>query len=209
TLCALAGFAILCALGTWQLQRLEWKTQRIAALEEAYSRKSNRTFRATDYNDDKLLPRGRVIGRFVASQSIVVGLGENAALYQLVRLKDGGYIVANLGQTSPRITLKKDWLRGTLHPYPSAHMFMPRNNVEKRQFFFPQQKDFADLFRAKNLKPVILYPDALHRKPELKNNHLAYSIFWFCMAAVLGVVFILRFMLRTKTNESNAIEVQE
>src|SRR5262245_32122686 len=37
TLCALLGFLLLLGLGTWQVQRLQWKTQLIAAAEARFA----------------------------------------------------------------------------------------------------------------------------------------------------------------------------
>lgn len=209
TIAALLGFIFLCSLGIWQLQRLEWKNQKIAAIEDAYSQKANRSFRAIDYEASKDLSRGRVQGRFVPAQNIQVGLGENTALYQLVRLQNGGYLMVNLGMTNHKAAMKKDWLRGTLYPYPTLHSFIPRNDLARRQFFAPQQKDFATLFSIKTLKPVILYPDALHTKPMLRNNHLGYALFWFGMAGTLVVIFVLRFMLQSATKMDDTADAPE
>lgn len=97
-------------------------------------------------------------------------------------------------------------LQGIIRPFPAASIFTPANHPEK-QFWL---RGDSSLYRSVNAPPLDYFlendgaidvpesdgcvsPNALWRGvPQLPNNHLAYAITWFSLAAVLMVLYIYR-----------------
>jgi surfeit locus 1 family protein len=68
SLLALIGFAILCTLGTWQVQRLEWKQDLIEKLEQDYQ--------AGEENRARFMPQARLQELAREQQPIAYGMLE-------------------------------------------------------------------------------------------------------------------------------------
>lgn len=222
----LLGVCILCGLGTWQLQRLEWKTEILAALESAKQRSGVPLFLSPQIDElskaaheTDLIRYVFVEGRWLHDKEIAIGprTWNGKPGYHILtplRLDDGGILLVNRGWVPQD---KKDKashvnnsarIMGMLRRPPPPNPFTPANNPDKNDWY---RIDLAQIAAARNLEslaPLVLYihldtdhpewpmTEALEWKPP--NDHLQYAVFWFAMAAILVVVFGLRFLIRSR-----------
>ena len=218
TFTAVCGVAILVTLGTWQIQRLHWKQNIIAGLEQSYA-----GAKFTDLSQNLLqdLESGKIHfaygaarGHWQKEKAILLGprTNDGRAGYHLLipmTLKDGKTLIVNTGWVSD---MWKDTLGERLAVLPSgsvqargvAHMpdwsSMASKNSPANDLWF--RADVKEIAAAKDLKDVyshILYADkiepplndvAAHEEKWLpRNKHLQYALFWYAMAATLAGVF--------------------
>lgn len=112
TLFTFLGVLILCGLGSWQLQRLSWKTDLLAALEEAYDPKFPLPLYDSQdisnfYTAKKRLFRGKIKGFYLGDedgrpQRFFIKLKPykgklGAYVYEPFLMKDGGVIFVRRG----------------------------------------------------------------------------------------------------------------
>ncbi len=213
TLFTLIGVAILCSLGTWQIQRLDWKTTLINDLNAAYAAPSDE---AMDFTVDSQFLAGAVTGKVLTEKILHVGPRtlNGAVGYHLIApmiLKSGETLLVNFGWSADkdRLEFEKDFAGKTLTlsglaRKPDWSKFSSPNSPENDQWF---RLDIQDITTAKNLSgtlPFIFY--AFDIEPELSdafpnnqkwypyNKHKQYAIFWFTMVGVLVVIYALRFL---------------
>jgi surfeit locus 1 family protein len=216
TLAALAGIALLLVLGTWQVQRLQWKEELIAEREEALAMPPAPLpavaddWRAFDFR------RVRVLGRFRHDQEQLFGFSAHQGqpghhlLTPLVRpdgaavLVDRGWIPADKVHAASRregqiegeveITGIARW-RGD----EAVSWFRPENRPDQGLWYW---YDLAALERATGLElvPVVLeagpkpnpggLPVPVPTRTELPNNHLQYAVTWYGLALTLLAVYL-------------------
>ena len=231
TLLTFAGISILCSLGVWQLQRLEWKTSLIETLDAEYPKDATQNiitgqnlenYEAADKKNAPLAVRGTVTGTYDLTKQILVGtrfydnLPGKHVLTPL-QMDDGTWLLVNRGWVSqswkpvdeanppPNGTVS---ITGLLRRPTERNPFTPDNKPLKDEWYYPDLEEIADV---KNISGTIHeyilhqekdensastadYPIAEAAKPVLDNNHLQYAIFWFSMAAILFVIYVLRFL---------------
>ena len=218
TIFTVLGVIVLCGLGTWQLQRLEWKTKILIDIETALSAEPER-IQAADLSNIAPIARVRLQGSFETGKDIYIRprtMDGKVGVHVLSPfiIGSGQAILVNRGwaaQGSEPSAIRPangTEITGMLRAPDKANLFTPANNAEDEMWFFV---DFDAVQAAKNLKPlapVVLYlegsqrdgeyPIALPQKPDLNNNHLGYAIFWFSLAGSLIAIYVLRFIRNTK-----------
>lgn len=220
TLSSLCGIAILCALGFWQLQRLEWKINLENELDKEFTRDiSEMTIKPSDIDGNYMFKRGTLSGTYDFETQIYISprVYKNLPgrhVYTLLRLKDGSNILVNRGwvpngwsfdRETPekRAALQTDAIQGVLRT-PEHNPFSPENKPEKEQWYFAEPALLAKIKTIPKMHDRVLvlegqgpeseYPIPTNGKPVLENNHLQYAIFWFVMAGILFIMYILRFL---------------
>lgn len=220
TLFTLTGLLILCSLGLWQVQRLHWKTDLLTQIDTLYQTDAaatpidSKTLTQADSAGLNFL-RGTLHGHYLTKESFRSGprpLDEQQGshLYTPFQLQDGAIVLVNRGWIP-------DGTKIDMIPTPSgpthatglfrkpgtASRFTPPDNLTDDVFY---QIDPAHIAAAKHLGSVLPYllyleqadngtlPRAVSARPELNNNHQSYAIFWFSMAGVLLIIYILRFI---------------
>lgn len=195
-----------CALGTWQVKRLHWKEGLIARIDQAYAEKPVLITpdKAASLQKDQFI-RGKFFGRFRFDQAFnlmgQIDDGKQTSHLMVPYILDPKVTV--LVDMGPDFTPKGNnkptaHITGLLKHTPIANAFTPDNN--------PSEKIWYSINRAQldiqNLVPVVIMPEETPwktyaaQKPELRNAHLQYAIFWFTMA---GLIFVLTvFYLRRK-----------
>lgn len=213
TALTLLGIAILCALALWQLERLEWKQNLLAQISAEYAKDASKITLTPKSIDAKYdYKRGALRGHYNIKKQIRIAprvhnetIGQH--IYTPFILSDGSTILVNRGWTP------KDWMEnappaetiitGTLRRMWERTYFTPPNNPAKDEWYFPDAAEIAAAKNIKNIHTAIFflettdtekeYPIPQGQKPDLPNNHLQYALFWFSMAAVLSVIYGLRF----------------
>lgn len=154
------------ALGTWQVQRLEWKTSLIAKYEDRLVRHPLPLPPVVDPNkiDEFDYRRVTAKGRYRHDQEMLVGPrtreGENG--YQVItpleRPGGASKILINRGWISKRKRLQADrrdglpegdvTVQGLLRSPWKKNMFTPENQPLKNEFYFPDIEQMAKLVDA-------------------------------------------------------------
>lgn len=219
TVMTLCGAAILFALGTWQIQRLQWKNDIIARLEAGYASGAN----APVLGDDQLsawsveenpIGHGTVEGRFLRDKSILLGPRTNegrVGYHLLIPLeREGGRVlIVNAGWVD---SLWQDTLEERLAQLPAEDViatgvvhrpdwssFASKNAPAQAMWF---RADIDEIAAAKNLQspyPFILYAQTItpplpgvipHAERWLpRNKHLQYALFWYALCLCLLGVY--------------------
>jgi surfeit locus 1 family protein len=212
--CALL-FAILCGLGTWQLERLQWKLALIAtvnghmaaapvALDQIAAMKP----------DDAQYRRVTLHGQFDhAKESYVFTTDAGAAVYHVLtplRTDDGKLVMVDRGAVPKELrapaTRVPGNVTGGVHvtgvwrvPDPPG-AFTPPPDARNRIWY---ARDLASIAAADHLTlsaPVVIEADATPNPGgwpkggqtvvSFRNQHLSYAVTWFGLAIVLlGVWF--------------------
>lgn len=212
TLLTVIGVSVLCALGTWQLQRLEWKTALIAELEAEYQKDpmQHRITREELYNGDLQNKRGYVQGSFDQDREFLLRPrthdGEPGYhAYIPFTTTDGAILLVNRGY------VPLDWpgymtppsgrqnIAGMFRRPDAPNPFTPVNTPETDSWYRVDLNAMGE-----NLAPYVLYEE---QKPEegtypipyrpgthLNNNHLQYAVFWFFLAGAMVLIYSLRFL---------------
>lgn len=206
--------SILCALGGWQLKRLAWKENLVATLEQRL-RESPVDF------DALAQPRTaqewtpvRLRGTFVAGKYFMISprtmngqVGMH--LFDVLKLADGRTIAVNRGF----VAMKTPDLTETFEPpadgtvviegvvrVPVRGSFTPENNPDRAEWYWA---DVATMLRGEQTPVTDVYiqqtatastagyPVPLIVTPELPNNHAQYAAFWFSMAGLCLLIFVL------------------
>jgi surfeit locus 1 family protein len=198
------GVGVLCALGTWQLQRLDWKQGLIT--QSALPAVTISDSAALD--GDLHFRRVQISGSYVPEAQLlvepVIGTGH---VYNAFNLPGGTIIWVNRGviatsdyQEAPvPAPAGTHNLTGLLSRTPEPSMFKPPNDPQAKIFYSVNTAEMSQAFDLVDSAEFILYLEETDEaaltafQPELRNNHLQYAMFWYGMAAIMIVIYGLRF----------------
>jgi surfeit locus 1 family protein len=223
TILTLAAIAVLCALGTWQAERLQWKRGLLARIEAAYGDKNPPELdyagilEAARTKDDFIA--ARLAGHFTAAPAILLGV-------RTWRGQPGYHALAVLEMPGGAILVNRGWVpsdskgaappagpvtvRGVLHRPERDNLFVPQNDPARGKWYRWDLAQMAQAAGESKLAPVVLYEEgeeggedgadhperaALVWNPP--NNHLGYALFWYATAFTLAVIYYLRFIRKT------------
>ncbi|MCB4822397.1 SURF1 family protein [Roseicella aerolata] len=212
-LAALPVLAILLGLGTWQVQRLHWKTDLLAAIAAAEAGPALPL-------DAGARPYAKVAatGRFDHDREALLGL-------QVRGTTLGAHLVTPLlRQDAPPLLVDRGWVplerdraiarpegevsvTGYLRPADERDWNSPRDDPAGRRFYLfdpvaigraldlPPPMPFGLVALAPPEAPAAALPAAPRALPRPNNPHLGYAITWYGLAAAL-VGVLAAFMLR-------------
>lgn len=208
------------ALGTWQVQRLQWKNELIA---ERQARRGAPPLAALPENFDPErheFRKVRVTGRFVHEKEIHLAAltprGNHAFhIVTPLRLEGGGILLVNrgwvprdrkepqsrsVGQVEGAVSIE-GYLR-----VPPALTWAQRisgikNDPAKNVWLYPNLAEMARFAGLGEIKPYVLeagpgeapggFPVGGVTRFELPNDHLQYAITWYSMALIGLVIYLL------------------
>lgn len=221
TILTLAGLIILCSLGTWQLQRLQWKSALLQEIDSEYA-KDPMDFELTYENLTRLEPqptfvRGFAEGVYRHQDEIAVGprTYEGQSGYHLItpfETLDNRIILVNRGWVPPAYNKEKNITRpdlpiiikGTARKAQPSGLFTPQNVPELDQWYHITPEEISVAKNLQSVSAYILYAEEGYESPistatrwQPPNNHLHYALFWFTMAGVLLLIYYLRFIRKT------------
>jgi surfeit locus 1 family protein len=211
TLAALAGIALLVALGSWQLQRLAWKTALIATME---SRLALPATSLDAVGDEAEFRRVAVSGRYRHDLAFAKGAeamaGElGARLVTPLLLDDGRTLLVERGWLPepllpPRTPRELEpagevALEGVLRFPTAPGLFTPANRPEARRWYWYDSAALTSVLGVEPL-PIIVtldrsdtagpLPRPLPVRVDLPSPHLGYAVTWFGLAAALLGVYL-------------------
>ncbi len=203
----IAGTAILLWLGTWQLQRLQWKEAILADIQARITASPVAIPARPDPEADRYLPvaaEGTIGDREILVQSSLKGVGP------------GFRVIAPFDTGARRILIDRGFLRagdrsaprnggpasltGNLYWPDELDGFTPEPDREEGLWF---ARDLPSLADELNAEPVLMVvrsadPPAAGAVPlpvssaGLPNDHLQYAVTWFLLAVVwLGMSLYL------------------
>ena len=218
TILTLSSIGVLCILGTWQLHRLEWKTELLNTIEAEHAKDAQNIIVTPEaLNTGLNMTRGSVNGHFQHDKEIAIAprTYDGKPGYHILtplKLEDNTFILVNRGWVPLDMRASKDRtetlktsstkITGLFRVPEKANIFVPENIPEKNQWYQINLKEIQNALKIKDLAPIILYaekkgesfPLASATKPSPNNNHLQYAFFWFSLAGTLTIIYALRFL---------------
>lgn len=214
TIVALIMVVLLIGLGTWQLQRLQWKLALIATM--------NGHMQSTPLDVDRLLAmpadeaqyrKVALAGRFDnAKEAYVFTTGEGgAAVWHVltpfdlddgrILMVDRGYVSKDKLDPSSRAPVTGEThLVGVWRTPDRPSYFTPPPDAAKRIWYARDLDGIAAADHLRLAAPVVVEADATPNPGgwpkggqtvvDLPNNHLSYAVTWFGLAAGLVGVYL-------------------
>lgn len=222
TVTTVPAVVLALVLGTWQVQRLQWKSALIA---ERQAQRDAAPLAGLPANFDPAqheFRKVRVSGRFLhakemylAARSFRGNPGYHIVTPFAVAAAGDGTILVNRGwvpierkepdSRKPGQAEGETTVEGYLRVPPPQGWFQPDNEPGKNFWFFVDVPAMARHAALAEVKPYILeagpaenrggYPIGGQTRFELPNDHLQYAITWYSMA-VIGLVIYLLFHRR-------------
>ena len=212
-LSTLAMLAVLLFLGTWQVQRLAWKTALLAALDTA-EKSPAVPLSAHPPAFARVRAEGMFLPAHVAWYGIEVRsigaatIGGTRWLEVLFRpgaapvLVDRGWVPDVIARNPPPVIAGyAAVIEGYVRPPAPAGLFTPAPDLLRRHFYALDPAVIGPTLGVPDLAPFVLvamgptppdrYPDPARTLPRPANNHLVYAVTWYSLAAVLLVIFAL------------------
>ncbi len=218
TLVTLLMLTVMIGLGTWQLQRLAWKTQKLAQIESRMRMPAVPMPDTLDKPDDWEYRRVTLAGHFIHGHEFLVkprtldGVNGSHMLVPFERAS-GSIVMVNRGWISEALLPKASrpagliQIEGTVQK-PRVSYFTPSNNPEKGLWYWADLPVMAATAKLAMSSPVLVqivgrvqdvYPVGSAPDVNIRNNHKQYAIFWYTMALVLLFIFFIRYW---NTNEN-------
>ena len=207
---ALTMFAVMIALGVWQLQRLAWKEDLLAKIDTRLSVAAEPLPEKIENPQDWEYRRAKVTGHFYRQPFLIRPRTHNGRVgYHLMmpmKIKWGGVIYVNRGWVSDKELPDALKISGRFHKMegvlqiPSKGFYTPDNDPANDYWYWPDLAAMGEKSGQKSDYPMILtllpqekgvYPTGYEVTANLRNNHKLYAIFWFGMALVLVVIFVI------------------
>ena len=204
---------IFCALGTWQLYRLQWKLDLIS--EITYGLNSSPIEYSTLIK--KNYQRVTIKGKFDYDKQIYLySLNDNGKPgYDVITpfrtnrnenvLINRGWIVKKL-KDSPSINLKNESEKkiiGLLREIYKPNMFKPDNDLKNNIWFSINLEDLRNATGEQFNNFVIFLEDNQAKTPlpkkisiDVPNNHLKYAITWYAIS--ISIIFYYLYFRRKK-----------
>jgi surfeit locus 1 family protein len=206
---AAAMLAVLLALGTWQVKRLQWKRQILAQIAQAEAapavplpampRPYTKVQVTGELRDDLAVFYGAQV------RDTAMGTQLGAQLIVPLQRSGDGLILVDLGwvpdkRSHPLALAEGDvMLEGYIRPSDQPGLFSVADNPAGRQFFTLNASTIAAALGLHNVAPFVLvvmgqpppqgYPQPTQHLPRPPNNHLSYAITWYGLAFALVLVF--------------------
>lgn len=202
TLALLPVLAILVGLGTWQVQRLRWKTDLLATIAAAeagppiplteHPRDYTKVFAEGRFRHDRAVTLGVEVRGATLGTHLLVPLEREGAAPLLV---DRGWVPLEHGPISqPDGTVR---VEGYVRPGEAASMVSATDDPATRRFYTLDPAAIGAAIGQPGLAPFAVVamgppgpglPQPAQTLPRPTNSHLGYAITWYGLAlSALGV----------------------
>lgn len=208
-LSTLSMLVVLIGLGTWQVQRLHWKEDVIAAIAIAEASPP-----IALSHDPKPFAKVFATGRFQFDRAAQFGAevrdlrtGPTLGTYQIVPLirDNAPPIMVNRGWAPQTRNVSLDeppgvvTVSGYVREGDRPSWFSAADDVPARQFYTLDPRAVGAAVGVTNAEPFVLvalgpsqpgaFPEPAQQLPRPPNNHLAYVITWYGLALALVAIF--------------------
>lgn len=216
TVMTLPILALLCWLGNWQVERLEWKLDLSQKIETRYGLPAVAIPATVSDPDAWLYRHVTVYGRYLYMREMpLYSIGPNGRpgydLFTPLLLPDGTYVIVNRGWVPEKLkeqvsrpetiiagpveitgVLRKSWIR---------QRFAPENDLARNLWYYGDLQAMAREQDLNQVFPMFLYGDKSpvkgvypiggRSRVDLINNHLDYAMTWYGLAIVLLVIYFI------------------
>jgi len=225
-LCVVLLLGGLLGLGSWQLQRLHWKTDLIAAMD---SRMHQAPLDLAGLQDDEDVAyrTATASGRFLLDHvfyQFAIALGSGAGGYRLVtplRMEDGRFLLVDRGWVPYGLRDGDFWrpsgavtVSGILHR-PEHAWNQPANDPQRNNWYGVDLAAMAEKAGLPGFLPYVLevdaaphpgdYPIGGQTRISLPNDHLGYALTWYGLALALLVIYGCRLFADYKAAKTAAL----
>jgi surfeit locus 1 family protein len=203
---------LFCALGTWQLARLQWKNNLINEIGEGlkspainYSNKIQKNYQRViaegEYNFEKQIYLYSLNEKGEPGYDVITPF-KTLDLENI--LINRGWIKANQKNESIINKVEGKKIQGLMFKNVKKNIFKPDNEIEKNIWFSINLED-VNKFTGKKFNEYIFYledekistPKPKKITIDLPNNHLKYAITWYS----ISISIFLYFLYFRKKNE--------
>ncbi|OIN86898.1 MAG: hypothetical protein AUJ12_04625 [Alphaproteobacteria bacterium CG1_02_46_17] len=213
--CFLAVVA-LCALGSWQVDRLSWKNDLQSRLDAQMELSDLPSLGERDFLDSSTIKRGQASLTLYPAKALYLNgyVEDGRNTYPVIMPADidgeDVHVVVVVGVTSSKeISLLQDMnpfhveMNGMLRGVERS-AFRPQNAAQKNDWWQIDPDEMAEYWGFERIMPAVFYAENVapelsgltpyHIELHLKNDHLQYALFWFVMAGVFALLWGVRFL---------------
>ena len=223
TVLVAAALVVLTGLGTWQVQRLQWKLDLIADIEAGLAAEPvllpAETEAILDLDHRPVSTAGLLrYDLAFARGSAQKGGQPGARLVVPLERGDAAPIIVDMGWIPEPVEVFLDDLpaaeemplRGTIYldHLPAKPTFRPANEPEGRRWYWYDTNALRAWTGLADLVPATLFrrPDGMERTPPIadppalnvRNDHLGYALTWYGLALGLFVIYLIMGRARAK-----------
>lgn len=213
----IAGLAILVSLGVWQVQRLAWKQDVLAEIENRISADPVDLPKNVSPDTDKYLPV-TIKGEMEPGEiHVLVSVKQVGAGYRIIQsfstedrtiLVDRGFVPVTVKQIERRTGPME--VTGNLHWPDEIDGYTPEPDIDDNIWF---ARDVPNLAAALGAEPILLIARSQSDPgitplpvdtAGIPNDHLQYAITWFGLALVWAAMtgyFLWRSRAPSESNE--------
>ncbi|WP_380058649.1 SURF1 family protein [Falsihalocynthiibacter sp. SS001] len=212
----LLGTAILCSLGTWQLKRMAWKTEVLAAIDAKILAEPVPIPLSVSQDEDQFLPvraTGSIGPEEITILASVQKVGPGYRVIAPFEMTDGRRILLDRGfvaipaKDAPRPKVEATITGNLLWP-DELNSSTPSPDTEAGVWF---ARDIPALAEALNTEPILMVQretteENLVTTPfpvdssGIPNKHLEYVVTWFGLAIVwLGMTAFFLWRIRHRS----------
>ena len=201
----LSVITLFCALGTWQLVRLQWKNTLIDQIGEGLKSSPINYSNEIKVNYQRVAIEGKYnFGKQIYLYSLndkgqpgydVITPFEGLNLENV--LVNRGWIKSNLKNNDIINKTKSNKIQGLILKIIKPNVFKPENDVEENIWFSINLEQVKDI-TGKNFNNYVLYledkeiniPKPKKITIDLPNNHLKYAITWYSISISIFAYFL-------------------
>ena len=203
---------LFCALGTWQLYRLQWKTELISEITFGLDSTPIKYSNTLKKNYQRVVSEGRFN---FEDQIYLYSLNESGkpgydviTPYNTLKnenvLVNRGWINKDL-KGNAEINLKENKVKitGLLREIYKANIFKPKNDLKNNIWFSLDANDLKELTGKQFSNYMIFLEKPKNKVPvpkkisiDVPNNHLKYAITWYSIA--ISILFYYLYFRRKK-----------
>ena len=203
---------MFCALGTWRLYRLQWKTALISEITFGLDSTPVKYSNTIKKNYQRVVSEGKFN---FEDQIYLYSLNESGkpgydviTPYKTLKnenvLVNRGWINKNL-KGNLEINLKENEVRitGLLREIYKANIFKPKNDLKNNIWFSLEANDLKELTGKQFPNYMIFLEKPTNKIPapkkvsiDVPNNHLKYAITWYSIA--ISILFYYLYFRRKK-----------
>ena len=203
---------LFCALGTWQLYRLQWKTALISEITFGLDSTPVKYSNTIKKNYQRVVSEGKFN---FEDQIYLYSLNESGkpgydviTPYKTLKnenvLVNRGWINKNL-KGNLEINLKENEVKitGLLREIYKANIFKPKNDLKNNIWFSLEANDLKELTGKQFPNFMIFLEKPRNKVPapkkvsiDVPNNHLKYAITWYSIA--ISILFYYLYFRRKK-----------
>ena len=217
TLAAISAMGALLALGTWQMDRMQWKEALIAERGQRLAAPPVNLPAQVAAPEALEYRRVQAVGRFLHDRELYMagrsrrGQSGYHVIAPLQRA-DGSAVLVDRGWVplDRKLPQSRDQglvdgqvtIQGLARVPQRPGWLTPKNQVEGNFWFYVDVPAMAAAASLSNVLPVYIeaglapnpggLPVGGQPETNLPNNHLQYAITWYALALALGVIYVLR-----------------